>query len=546
MDSPREATSGSCSFCGGPAERGLAWRGARATVCAACVEDGLAVLLGSAREPATRVPIGEQACGLCSMIDPARPLFTRNGAFGCGACLLACAGLLVGRTGKERAAPANQGQRISERLEEHFAGSDVHALTTYSRLFPTRMRVEVQAGVDQALGPAQFGVRRTYDHTPLDFVGLLAADEMQSARVAPLQFVEVSVGEEEPRRCVHAGVWLLGSGANATAVLLAHQREYGDERGIYVELAARPGPDGGAAAKALFDKLEAAVREARAYRGKVLSLESDPRSYRGQVGGIMVHQLRSVEREELILAEETLHLLDRNVFGFHAQREVLRRLGLPLKKGLLLHGPPGTGKTHTLHYLASHLPQHTTLLMTAEEIEHLDEYMALARQLQPSMIVMEDADLIATHRGESGPGVQVMLNKLLNEMDGLREDAEILFVLTTNRPEVLEPALATRPGRIDQAIAFPLPNAALRKRLVALYSRGLSLSEPLMDEIARRTDRVSAAFIKELMRRVAQASAERGDGAAGTAEDVELALNEMTVGGRLNAVLVGGPVSGFH
>src|SRR5438034_6137387 len=55
------------------------------------------------------------------------------------------------------------------------------------------------------------------------------------------------------------------------------------------------------------------------------------------------------------------------------------------------------------------------------------------------------------------------LNKLLNEMDGLREDADVIFILTTNRPDQLEPALASRPGRIDQAIEFPLPDEQDRK-----------------------------------------------------------------------------------
>ena len=72
------------------------------------------------------------------------------------------------------------------------------------------------------------------------------------------------------------------------------------------------------------------------------------------------------------------------------------------------------------------------------------------------------------------PCEEVLLNKLLNEMDGLKEEADILFILTTNRPEALEPALASRPGRIDQAIEFPLPDAEGRRKLVRLYSRALT------------------------------------------------------------------------
>jgi ATP-dependent Zn protease len=68
-------------------------------------------------------------------------------------------------------------------------------------------------------------------------------------------------------------------------------------------------------------------------------------------------------------------------------------------------------------------------------------------------MVIEDVDLIARERGlMQHPGQESLLNKLLNEMDGLREDADVLFILTTNRPDQLEPALASRPGRIDQAI----------------------------------------------------------------------------------------------
>jgi ATP-dependent 26S proteasome regulatory subunit len=135
----------------------------------------------------------------------------------------------------------------------------------------------------------------------------------------------------------------------------------------------------------------------------------------------------------------------------------------------------------------------------------------------------------------------VLLNRLLNEMDGLKENAEILFVLTTNRPDALEPALAARPGRIDQAIAFPLPDENGRRKLVSLYARGLDLSDELRDLLARRTDGVSASFIKELMRRTAQVSLESGSDGPVVAAHVEAALDEMLrARGELGSRLVGG------
>jgi ATP-dependent 26S proteasome regulatory subunit len=186
---------------------------------------------------------------------------------------------------------------------------------------------------------------------------------------------------------------------------------------------------------------------------------------------------------------------------------------------------------------------HTTLLITAEQVVMIGEYFRLARFLQPSIMVIEDVDLIARDRGQlQHPGQEVLLNKLLNEMDGLREDADVLFILTTNRPEHLEPALASRPGRIDQAIEFPLPDDDGRRKLVALYSRGLEIAPAVMDILVRRTKGASAAFIKELMRRSAQFQIESGGGPDLAGSAVDCAIDEMVfVGGTLNRTLLGGP-----
>jgi ATP-dependent 26S proteasome regulatory subunit len=257
---------------------------------------------------------------------------------------------------------------------------------------------------------------------------------------------------------------------------------------------------------------------------------------------VKVHRLSKVDRDDVILPRKTLAMLDRNVAGFIMARQQLKSLQFQARKGLLFYGPPGTGKTHTIRYLASQLPDHTTLLVTAEQVGLLGEYFRLARFLQPSIMVIEDVDLIGrkrTHMHEGGE--EVLLNQLLNEMDGLREDAEVLFILTTNRPEEIEPALASRPGRIDQAIEFPLPDEEGRRKLVKLYARGLETSEELMGLIVSRTKGVSPAFIKELMRRCAQFQIELSQANAVTQPAVDAALEEMLfTGGSLNRRLLGG------
>src|SRR5581483_11439930 len=132
----------------------------------------------------------------------------------------------------------------------------------------------------------------------------------------------------------------------------------------------------------------------------------------------------------------------------------------------------------------------------------------------------EDVDLIAEDRGSRPIGQNPLLFQLLNEMDGLRDDVDVTFVLTTNRVDVLEPALASRPGRIDHAVEIPLPDAEGRRALIEVYRGGLELELAYPDEVIRRTEGVTASFIKELIRRsalIAAEGAETPDG-AGTAQ----------------------------
>ncbi|WP_437206594.1 hypothetical protein [Planctomicrobium sp. SH664] len=112
-------------------------------------------------------------------------------------------------------------------------------------------------------------------------------------------------------------------------------------------------------------------------------------------------------------------------------------------------------------------------------------------------------------------------------MEGLKKSAEILFLLTTNRPEALEQALSARPERVDQAIEFPLPDGEGRKKLVRLYSSGMERPTEILEHIVPRTENVGAAFIKELMRRAVQFQLEHDAASRIQLVDVESALDEM-------------------
>ncbi|PBB87882.1 MULTISPECIES: ATP-dependent Clp protease adaptor ClpS [unclassified Mesorhizobium] len=430
-----------------------------------------------------------------------------------------------------------------EAIAWHFAGLAQDEIVATSRQFPGHMRADVQVALDKLFSTSPirfFGLYEQHRYETLTYAAL-TKDGQYAVTISAAQYQDVDIGEDEPIRCLTNGLWLNRDQDLPYAVVLSFHREYGREAGTCVEIAMPAGEGGVALVNRCFSELEAAINAARSYRGKVLSLETES-DYSGRSKGVMVHRLPQVPREAVILPERTLKLLDRNVIRFIESREALRRLGQSTRKGILLYGPPGTGKTHTIRYLAANLPGHTTLIITAGQMGLLSHYMTLARLLQPATVVIEDVDLIARDRETMGsPCEESLLNALLNEMDGLKDNADILFILTTNRPEQLEAALTARPGRIDQAIEVPLPDDGSREKLVRLYGGGLKLSDKIVNEAVMRTKGVSAAFIKELMRRTAQTSIMRGDGEAVTSKDLAEALDDMLfTGGRLNVKLLGG------
>lgn len=428
-------------------------------------------------------------------------------------------------------------------LREHFGAAELDDLEVVERGFPLRVRADVQRALS-TLGDREFKVRSFSGvggthYSRLDFASLARRPQHEMFETCAPSWEEVDIGEAKAVRCLTSGLWLMESGGTRMALLLAPPDPHG--RGSEMRFQAALPRESGPLADRLFERIESAVKEARSYRGKILSFSGCESDYSGRVTGIAVHRIPRVGREELILPEATVELVERNVAGFLARRKRLRAMGLSTKKGLLFYGPPGTGKTHTIRHIATTVPGQTTLLVSADDIGRIGEYMTLARLLQPAIVVIEDADLIARDReSHSGPASESLLNRLLNEMDGLKPDADVMFILTTNRPEALEAALASRPGRVDQAIEFPLPDEGCRRRLARLYSGGLRIPEPALREIVLRTEGASASFVRELVRRAAQFLLERRSRGPLSARDVEAAAMEMVeTGGSLNRKLLG-------
>jgi ATP-dependent 26S proteasome regulatory subunit len=232
-----------------------------------------------------------------------------------------------------------------------------------------------------------------------------------------------------------------------------------------------------------------------------------------------------VERSRVILPEGTLERLERHAIGVAENADWLRSAGKHLKRGVLLHGPPGTGKTLSVMYLLHAMRGRTTILLTGRGLGLIEQALAIGRDLAPATFVFEDIDLVAAERTMDFESDGVLF-ELLNQMEGLAEDEDLLFLLTTNRPDIIEPALAARPGRIDLALEIPLPDEDGRRRLLALYGEGIDVDEATQRDLVERSEGVSGAFIKELTRQAWLRDAlERREGP--TAEDLRRVLDEL-------------------
>jgi len=183
--------------------------------------------------------------------------------------------------------------------------------------------------------------------------------------------------------------------------------------------------------------------------------------------------IKSSSWNDLIL-DPTIEKLIRNDYeSFFAREQWFRNLRLPFRRGYLLHGPPGNGKTSVIRAMLSRPGIcGLTLNFFASKIDDdsLEELFDRAGRCAPSLIVLEDIDRAFPKQQDSGARCAISLQQLLNCLDGIATQDGVVVVATANEPTALDPAILRRPGRFDRVVLFPNPTAELR----LLYLRRLN------------------------------------------------------------------------
>jgi DNA polymerase III delta prime subunit len=216
----------------------------------------------------------------------------------------------------------------------------------------------------------------------------------------------------------------------------------------------------------------------REYASEVMRLleELDRRDNKPRlhVVGSSNNRIVSCQWDDLVLDHKIRSLLKDDFESFFEREAWFRENKLPFRRGYLLHGPPGNGKSTAVRAMMTSrgLTAYTTRLFDSQvDDSDLDHLFELAVKNRPSMVLLEDLDRAFPKTGVTKS--RVSLQQLLNNLDGVGTGEGVIVVATANEPTILDPAILRRPGRFDRVVHFPNPSIELRQQYLQQLNPGL-------------------------------------------------------------------------
>lgn len=246
----------------------------------------------------------------------------------------------------------------------------------------------------------------------------------------------------------------------------------------------------------LIEGVRTRIRTKSIYRNKAIRLtitgdDGEPMMW----PSIVFEKLSPGVEQELVLPKTTDRMVRVNLFTPIERTEEVRAVGVPLKRGVLLAGPYGTGKTMIANVTGVKAIRNGWTYIVCEKATELSEIIRIARRYQPCVVFCEDIDRVM-----SGDRT-VDIDQVLNVIDGVEaKGTEIMVVLTTNDIDRINPALL-RPGRLDAIAIVGPPDAEAAERLARQYSRGLIKEDSSLERSGALMSGKIPAVIREIVER---------------------------------------------
>lgn len=276
--------------------------------------------------------------------------------------------------------------------------------------------------------------------------------------------------------------------------------------------------------KRVADLTREIVAQASIYRGQAIRLDCNKH------GGVDFNKqpkfldLTRVNPDELTYSEEVMTQIKTNLFTPIEHTETCRQYGVPLKRGVLLQGPYGTGKTLAAFVTATKCVRNGWTFILLDKVSGLHGALTFARLYGPSVVFAEDIDRAVT--GDRS----VAMDDILNTIDGIEsKGSEIITILTSNHVENINPAML-RPGRLDAVIHVTAPDAKAAEKLIRIYARNTLATDADLTEAGKELDGKIPAVIREVVERAKLYAIGSGDVAGGKVVVTGKALTDAARG----------------